>query len=59
MIICLLCITLFVGLASLSIIKISLLLGEAIKDGVLQMRDVDRAKVYGEHLGKKLREGGQ
>jgi hypothetical protein len=26
-----------------------------VKDGVLQMRDVDRAKVYGEHLGEKLR----
>jgi hypothetical protein len=25
------------------------------KSGVLQMRDVDRAKVYSQHLGKKLR----
>ena len=26
-------------------------------DGVVEMRDVDRAKVYSEHLGKKLSEG--
>lgn len=30
-------------------------LGLAISNGVLQMRDVDRAKVYSEHLGEKLR----
>jgi hypothetical protein len=31
------------------------ILASCVKDGVLQMRDVDRAKVYGEHLGGKLR----
>ncbi len=25
------------------------------KRGVLQMKDIDRAKVYNKHLGKKLR----
>lgn len=29
-------------------------LASCVKDGVLQMRDVDRASVYKEHLGKKL-----
>lgn len=29
-------------------------LASCVKDGVLQMRDVDRATVYKEHLGKKL-----
>lgn len=31
------------------------ILASCVKDGVLQMRDVDRAKVYTKHLGKKLR----
>lgn len=25
--------------------------------GVIQMKDIDRAKVYGKHLGKRLRNG--
>jgi hypothetical protein len=34
-------------------------IADAAKDGVLQMRDVDRAKVYSEHLGQKLRPEGK
>ena len=30
-------------------------LASCVKDGVLQMRDVDRANVYSTHLGEKLR----
>lgn len=30
-------------------------LASCVKDGVLQMRDVDRANVYKEHLGEKLK----
>ena len=30
-------------------------LASCVKDGVLQMRDVDRATVYKQHLGEKLR----
>jgi len=29
------------------------------KDGVLQMRDVERAEVYGKHLGERLRKKGK
>lgn len=31
-------------------------LASCVKNGVLQMRDVDRAKVYSSHLGEKLRD---
>lgn len=30
-------------------------LAGTVKEGVVQTEDVARAKVYGEHLGKKLR----
>lgn len=29
------------------------------KDGVIQMRDVERAEVYGKHLGQRLRSKGK
>ena len=35
--------------------RIAVALERVVKDGVLQMRDVERAEVYGKHLGKKLR----
>ena len=31
-------------------------LAACAEDGVLKMKDVDRAKVYSTHLGEKLRE---
>ncbi len=43
-------------LAYISLVKISLLLSAIVdvNKGTLRMEDVERAKVYSEHLGKKL-----
>jgi PleD family two-component response regulator len=44
-------------LAQLKIARALEKIASCVKDGVLQMRDVDRAEVYGKHLGEKLRGG--
>jgi len=39
--------------------RIAVALERIQKDGVLQMRDVERAEVYGKHLGERLRKKGK